>query len=304
MLDNIRDVLDLGKTNNPHTVAVVCAHDEEVIKAVASSLSYNINAILIGKENSVRIILNDLGIDSKQFKIINASSDEDAASIGVKLVRDGNADLLMKGLLDTKVLLKAVVNKETGIRELPLLSHVMMASVPLYHKVLFASDCAMVINPSVDEKVELINNAISVTNTLGYKKPKVGIVSAVEKVNPKMQSTIDAVELINRSKDGEVKECYLDGPFAIDNLISKEAAVHKGIKSLVAGDVDILLFPNIEAGNVFYKTIVFLANAIVSGIIVGAKCPIILTSRADSSESKLYSIILAAVYANEKNLDN
>ena len=304
MLANLNDLLLLNKNNNVQRLAVVAAHDEYVIEAVTKAICYHIKPILIGRTEEITKILTSKALDIHNYQIIDATSDEEAAAIGVSLITDNQADFLMKGLLDTKVLLKAVVNHDTGIREKSLLSHVMIASSPYYHKVILPTDCAMVISPSVDEKVELINNAVELAQTLGYNKPKVGIVSAVEKVNPKIVSTVDAFELVKRFNEGKISNCLLDGPFAIDNLISMESVKHKGIVSSVAGDADILVFPNLEAGNVFYKTLVFLGKAEVAGIIVGAKCPIILTSRADSSQAKLFSIILAAVYQNGKNSCN
>lgn len=303
-LANFDSLKGLLESSDPQRLAVVCAHDEYVIDAIEQALNFAIIPILIGKKKLIQKLLEQKRIDINKYLLINADTDEEAAQIGVKLVKDNQADLLMKGLIDTKVLLKAVVNSETGIKEKRLLSHVMMASSPNYHKVLFATDCAMVISPTLEDKQEIINNALDLTRTLGYNNPKVGIVSAVEKVNPKIPSTVDAEKLVELKAAGKIGNCLLGGPFAIDNLVSKEAAAHKGITSPIAGDVDILIFPNIEAANTFYKTIVFLGKAKVCGIVVGAKCPIILTSRADDAQAKLNSIILGAVYAYGKNINN
>jgi phosphotransacetylase len=304
MLANLDGLLELNRGSNTLFIAVVNAHDEEVIEAVTRALDYNIKSYLIGDVAKITEIIRQNAYDIDKYVIVEAKNNEESAFIGVQLIKENKADFLMKGLIDTKTLLKAVVNSETGIKEFPLLSHISLVKSPHYHKVLFITDCAMVIAPTVDEKVHIINNAVDLANVLGYEKPKVGIVSAIEVVNPKMPSTVDASEIVKRFKLGEIKNAIVDGPFAIDNLVSMESVIHKGLTSVVAGDADILLFPNIEAGNVFYKTVVFLGRATVAGIIVGAKCPIILTSRADSAMTKLYSILLAAVYNYGKNTRN
>lgn len=274
---------------------VVCnAHDDYIIDAIikARELGF-VEAILIGKKEEIINLLNSRNKNINDYLIIDSNSDTESAYLSVEMIRENKADILMKGLIDTNVLLKAVVNRETGIRNNKLLSHVILLSYPNLNRVLFATDCAMVISPSLEDKQEIIENVLTVTKSLGYTKPFVGIVSAVEKVNPKMQSTVDASLLkeIYSSRN----DLVLDGPFAIDNLVSIESVKHKGISSSVAGACDVLVFPNIESGNVFYKTSVFLANATAAGIIIGAKCPIVLTSRADTSESKLNAIILSVI---------
>lgn len=296
-MKHLDDLLWKAKSLPTQKLAVVSANDEPVIEAVDAALKMGfIHPVLIGEKKAILELLNKKGFDETQYEIIDANSDEQASFIAMELVRSQKVDFVMKGLLDTKVLLKAVVNKEFGIRKAPLLSHVGLISYSDYNRILFVTDGAMNIAPEVSDKVAIIQNAVMLAKTLGYQCPKVGLVAAVEKVNPKMASTVDAEAIVNLYKQGQISDCMVDGPFAIDNLVSMEAVHHKNIESEVAGNADILLFPGIDSGNVFYKTSVFLGKAESAGIVLGASCAIVLTSRADSSKSKLYSIALAAVY--------
>lgn len=298
MLKNFESLLEF-KTKKQRLI-VTCAHDEDVIEAIIMALKADlIQPILVGNKNEIEKIIKSKNVSLDLFEIINANSDQEAAYLSVEAIRNTKADFIMKGLIDTKVLLKEVVNKETGIRESNVLSHLTLLKFKNLNRLLFATDCGMLIAPNVEEKIAIIENALTLTKTLGYNQPLVGMVSAVEKENPKIVSTTEAIYV---SKHFESRsDVIVEGPFAIDNLVSMQSVKHKGIKSKVAGKADILIFPNIEAGNVFYKTSVFLAGAQPAGIILGAKCPIVLTSRADSSISKYYSIILAAVYSYGKN---
>ena len=290
MIKHLDDLLVRLKDDNPKKAAIVWAGDEEIIEMASDAEKRGlIYPLLIGDATVIKkLIPSDLKCD-----IIDADTPENAAKIGVSLIREKKADLLMKGLLDTSVILKQVVNSETGIKNSPVLSHVALIDYPNFERILFVTDAAMNIAPSVEQKVHIINNAVGVALKLGYERPKVGLVSAVEKVNPKMQSTVDAAEIVEKYKNGEIKNCVLDGPFAIDNLVSRHSAERKKIAGEVAGNADILVFNAIESGNVFYKTSVFLGGATPAGIVVGAKCPIVLTSRADEPISKIYSIALA-----------
>jgi phosphate butyryltransferase len=287
-------------------IAVVAAHDDFVIEAVNEAMKLGIvDPILIGKKDEINHSIRSLGYDINQFQIIDSQEDEESSYIALNLIRTNKADILMKGLIDTKVLLKAVVNKELGIRNAKILSHVGLVSFDDYERVLFVTDGAMLISPSVEEKVYIIENAVKLAKALGYSLPLVGMVSAAEKVNPKMQSTVDAESVVNLNLNGTIKGCIVGGPFAIDNLVSMESVKHKGIDNPVAGKADILVFPGIDSGNIFYKTSVFLGHAKSAGIILGATNPIVLTSRADSSLTKLYSIALAVVYNYElSNVSN
>ncbi len=295
MLKSLEELKSFIPHIKKQRLVIAAAHDENIVEAIDEANKLGIiEPILIGKQIEIIELLKKYNIDYYNYTIIDSESDELSAFKAVEMIRENKADILMKGLLDTKVLLKEVVNRETGIRRRKVLSHVTLLSYPNLDRILFATDCAMIISPSLEEKIEIIENVLELSKKLDYTKPLIGIVSAVEKVNPKILSTVDAASLketfINR------EDCILDGPFAIDNLVSMESVHHKGIKSEVAGKADILVFPNIESGNVFYKTSTFLANATAAGIILGASCPIVLTSRADSSVSKLNSIILSVVY--------
>lgn len=293
-LDQLHQLVVPGKKSR---LAVVFAHDEYVIEAVALALEENlIEPILIGKKAEIETYCRARQIYD-HVQIMDCSDADESSKIAMDLVNQNKADIIMKGLLDTKVLLKAVVNKETGIRRKALLSHVGLIEFPSFDRILFATDGAMMIEPSVEEKIAIVENAVELAHTLGYEQPKVGIVSSVEKVNPKILSTIHAQEILayfsTRNND-----FLIDGPFAVDNLVSMESVHHKGITSDVAGMADILLFPNLDGGNIFYKTSVFLTGGVSAGIVIGAKVPIVLTSRADSAIAKYNSILLAVVNQN------
>jgi phosphate butyryltransferase len=271
---------------------VVAAEDPIVIDAIADAVELGlIEPILIGNEERIRQIIQNKKL---QAQIIPAIDPEEAAKIAVRMIKNKEADFLMKGLIETKVLLKAVVNSETGIKSGRLLSHVALFSMPTIDRVLLATDCAMNIQPDEDGMIGIIENAVQLAKTLDYKRPKIAVISAAEKVNPKLSSSVMAEKLTQHFQN--VKDFFVQGPFALDNVVSLKSAQHKGLSGEVAGKADILIFPNLDAGNIFYKSAVFLANAEVAGVIVGAQCPIVLTSRSDSGRSKLNSIILAMVY--------
>jgi len=290
MIAHLNELLDRLKDLAPKRAAIVWAGDEEIIEMAADAAERGlIYPILIGDESEIRRLLPEM----LACEIIPASTPEEAAKLGVALIRERKADLLMKGLLDTSVILKQVVNSESGIKASPVLSHVAAIDYPNYDRILLITDAAMNITPTAKQKIDIVKNAVSVAHKLGYERPKVGLVSAVEKVNPKMQSTLDARAVVEAHLDGRITGCIVDGPFAIDNLVSAHSAERKKISSPVAGKADILVFNAIESGNVFYKTSVFLGGATPAGMVVGAQCPIVLTSRADEPISKIYSIALA-----------
>ncbi len=294
MLRNLNDLQKAAKNAKIKKMAVVFAHDSHVIEAVKSAYDFGIiDPILIGKADEIKALMEEYKLNAS-CQIIDEPDPILATKIAMDMVNKEEVDIVMKGLIDTKILLKGVVNKEYGIRNAELLSHVGIVEYPTLDRLLFATDGAMNIYPDYQQKILIIEAAVKLAKSLGYAKPKVGIVSAVEKVNPKIESTLDAEKIVNYYKDKDI-DFLVDGPFAVDNLVSMESVIHKGIKSPVAGVCDILVFPNLDGGNIFYKTSVFLANGKSAGIIMGAKVPIVLTSRADSSEAKLNSIILAVV---------
>ena len=299
MINKLDDMLKKLKGDKRVTLSVAAAHDEEVLLAIKSAVEMEIiTPILIGEENKIREISKEINFDLSKFKIINKETIEECAETAVKLVSSGEADFVMKGLLDTSVILKAVLNKEWGLRTDSLLSHVMVYEVPSYDKLLVTTDGGMNIAPDYDQKVKILKNAIEATKPLGLKHIKVACLAAKEKVNSKMQATVDARALQEAGERGEFgNDVTVEGPLAFDLAVSKEAAKIKGFKSKVSGETDIMLMPTIEVGNGIGKALTYFAGAKSAGIIMGAKAPIVLVSRADSHESKLYSIAYGALIA-------
>ncbi|WP_373899031.1 phosphate butyryltransferase [Haloimpatiens sp. FM7315] len=277
-------------------MSVAVAQDKVVLEAVTKAVKLGIvDVILVGDEEKIVEICEKENYSLDNIRIIDQKDTVKAAAKAVELVTNGQAHYIMKGLLGTAQLLKAVLNKEANLRLGGLLSHVMVYEVPNYSKLLFLTDGGMVPYPELNEKILIIKNAVKIAHALNIENPKVAPLCAVEVVNPSMQATIDAASLTQMNRRGQIKGCIIDGPLALDNAISKEAAKHKGIESEVAGDADILLVPSIEAGNLLGKSLTYFSGAENAGIIVGAKCPVVLVSRADSAKSKLYSIALGAL---------
>ena len=299
MINKLDDMLKKLKGDKRVTLSVAAAHDEEVLLAIKSAVEMEIiTPILIGEENKIREISKEINFDLSKFKIINKGTIEECAETAVKLVSSGEADFAMKGLLDTSVILKAVLNKEWGLRTDSLLSHVMVYEVPSYDKLLVTTDGGMNIEPDYDQKVKILKNAIEATKPLGLKHIKVACLAAKEKVNSKMQATVDARALQEAGERGEFgNDVTVEGPLAFDLAVSKDAAKIKGFESKVSGETDIMLMPTIEVGNGIGKALTYFAGSKSAGIIMGAKAPIVLVSRADSHESKLYSIAYGALIA-------
>lgn len=299
MIKTIQDLVTKAKEIETKTLVVACAADEHVLEAVEMAREANIiKAILIGNAEKIISILIKLNFNPQNFQVVDIDDNQEACLQAVKLVSANQGYYLMKGLVDTSIILRAALNKEFGLRTKNRISHVSVMEVPSHRKLIYMTDGAMNIAPTLDEKRQIIENSIKIAHAVGNSNPNVGIIGAVEKVNPQMEATLDAEQLVKMNNDGTITGCTVGGPFAIDNAISKEAAAHKGIKDPIAGDVDILVMPRIESGNVFYKTMMFLANAKSASVIAGAQKPIVLTSRADSKESKFYSIALGALVAD------
>jgi phosphotransacetylase len=260
--------------------------------------------ILVGPRDKIEATAKSAGIDISGHEIVDAPHSTASAVKAVELLREAKAELLMKGSLHTDELMAAVVSREGGMRTGRRISHVFVMDVPTYHKVLFVTDGAINIAPALEDKVDICQNAIDLIIALGIKKPKVAILAAVETVNSKMQATIDAACLCKMAERGQIKNALLDGPLAFDNAISKQAAETKGIRSSVAGDPDILLAPDLEAANILAKQLSFLANADSAGLVLGARVPIILTSRADSVRSRIAScgVAMLAAHARRKKM--
>lgn len=296
MAKKFKDLMNLAKSREAKRVSVAMAGDRDVLMSVKMAVDEGvIDPILVGDKLGIEKISNSIGLDLKGIRLIDEKDKTQAARIATDLVSSGEASILMKGLVDTSIIMKQVLDKEIGLRSDNLMSHVAIFDIETYHKLFLVTDAAMNIAPDLMEKKGLIDNAVEVSQSLNIDNPKVAVLAAKEKVSDKMEATVDAGKLAEMSKQGEIEGCIVDGPFALDNAISKESARVKGIDSEVAGDADILLAPDIEAGNVLYKSLTFLGGAKSAGIIVGAKAPIILTSRADNEETKLHSIVLATL---------
>ena len=302
MIKKLDQMLDVLKGSEKVVLSVAAAHDEEVLLAIKSATEMNIiTPILVGQEDKIRKISDEINFDLNGIKIIDKETIEECAEVAVKLVSSKEADFVMKGLLDTSVILKAVLNKEWGLRTDSLLSHVMVYEADFYPKLLVTTDGGMNIAPNYEQKVKILKNAIKATEPLGLETIKVCALAAKEKVNPKMQATVDAKELEDACKNGEFGEnVIVEGPLAFDLAVSKEACEVKGFKTEVDGDVDIILMPTIEVGNGIGKAFTYAAGAKSAGIIMGAKAPIVLVSRSDTHESKLYSIAYGAIVAAHK----
>ena len=293
-LEELNSLLDV---KSKMKLAVVSAEEENVLMAVDDAFKNDIIIpILIGDVVKINEYANKLGIDISKYKIIAANNFEESAQIAVKMVSEGSADFLLKGLLDTSILLKQVLNKEYGLTTGKQLSHVMIFEIPNHKKLLFLTDGGMVTYPDLKVKKDLILNSVEVTKALGYKETKIACLAAKEKVNTKMIATVDANQLKEMYLNGEFEEgVIVEGPISLDLAISEESAIIKKYESLVAGDADVLLVPNIEMGNGIGKAITLFANGLNAGVIMGATSPIVLVSRSDSYESKYYSILLGAV---------
>lgn len=296
MSKSFEDLLRLAKQKGPKKISVAVAEDEDGLRAIKAAVELGIvEAILVGDKYKIEDISNDINFNLANVQIIHEKDSVNAARIATKLVSDKNADILMKGLIDTSTILKQVLDSEIGLRTDKIISHIAVFDIPTYHKILMVTDAAMNIAPDLQQKKQILENAVSFAKSLDIEMPKVAVLAAKEKVSNKMIATVEAKRLTDMNKIGEIKHCIVDGPLALDNAISKESAKIKGIESEVAGDADILLVPDIEAGNVLYKSLTFFVNAKSAGLIIGTSAPIVLTSRADNEEAKLNSIALAVL---------
>lgn len=301
MIKHLDELLEEVKSNPRLKLAVAAAEDSDVLEALKKAKEEGlIEPILIGDKDKITSLCKDIGFSISFDEVISAESLEESASIAVSLVKSGKAHFLMKGLLDTSILLKAVLNKENGLRTDNLISHVMAYETSSYHKLLLLTDGGMNISPDINEKAMIIKNADIVAKSLGVEKTKVAAIAAKEKASDKMPATIDGLKLQEMSKNGDFgKDVIVEGPLAMDLALSQEAADIKNFKSEISGDVDVILAPYIEVGNAIGKTLTYLAGAKSAGIIMGAKVPIVLVSRADDAQTKLYSIALGSHIASK-----
>ncbi len=296
-LSNLNSFIEIAKSKHGKIIAVAAAEDDNVLSAVTAAKEQGIaSAILVGNKEKIIKIAAEENLDISSFEIIEENIPAIAARKAVSLIRESKAHILMKGMVGTADFLRAVLDKDNGLREGALLSHIGFFEIDAYHKVLALTDAAQNIAPDLKEKTAIIKNAIKAFHRFGIAQPKIGLLAPVEVVNPKMESTTDAALLTMMSKRKQIKGAIIDGPLAFDNIVSKEAAEHKGLVSDVAGDADLIVAPNIETANALYKSFTYFGKATVAAIILGAAAPIVLTSRADSDRSKLMSIALAASY--------
>ena len=304
MAKDFESLLSLAQKKGPVKLSIAVAQDADVLKAVKEATDLGIvTPILVGDRKSIEKVAKSIDFDTSSLEIIQEEDKTKAARLATELVSSGKAQVLMKGLVDTSIIMKQVLDSEIGLRTGNVISHVAIFGVESYHKLFIVTDAAMILAPNLDVKKQIIENAVEVFHSLGVEEPKVAVIAAKEKVNEKMEATVHARDLKEMNRTGEITGCLVDGPFALDNAVSKRSAEIKGIDSPVAGDADILLVPNIESGNVLYKALTFLGDAKSAGLIVGTKAPIVLTSRADDEQAKLNSIALGAMMCNRGGQD-
>jgi phosphate acetyltransferase len=296
--DSFKKLIAQVKDWDPIPTAVCHPCSRDALKgAIDAARTDLIDPILVGPEDKIRSVAERLNLDISPYRIFNTRHSHHSAAEAVSMCRKGEVKALMKGSLHTDELMREVAARETGLRTETRISHVFLFDVPTYPRVLCITDAAINIYPTLADKVDIVKNAIRMAHALGNPEPKVAILSAVETVNPKIPSTVEAAALCKMADRGQIDGAILDGPLAFDNAISKEAALVKGIESPVAGNADIFVVPDLEAGNMLSKQLTYLAKADSAGLVLGARVPIILTSRADSVEARLASCAVAVAYA-------
>lgn len=301
MSKNFDDLFSKLKVTKIKKLSVAVAQDEPVLEAVKAAKDRGIaNAILVGDKSKIEEVASKIDMDLTDFEIIHKEDVKKATLKAIQLVSSGEADMVMKGLIDTATFLRSVLNKEVGLRTGKLMSHVSVFEIKGINRLILLTDAAFNTYPDLKQKVQIINNSVMVANACGIENPKVAPICAVEIVNTDMPATVDAALLSKMSDRGQIKGCIVDGPLALDNAISEEAAHHKGVTGKVAGKADILLLPNIDVANVMYKSLTYTAETRNGGILVGTSAPVILTSRADSFETKVNSIALAALVSENR----
>lgn len=298
-ITKLDQIIELVKTKRKKRLIAAYANDAHTIEAVNEAVDKGIiEAVLTGDTETIKKVCAELKIDASKFKIIQEADEMKAANLAVKLINNGEGDILMKGLVSTDKYMRAILNKETGLMTpKAVLTHIAVVENPAYHKLLIASDCAIIPNPDIKQKETIINFMIQTAKAIGIDMPKVALIAATELVSTGMEACIDAAILSKMADRGQIKGAHVDGPLALDVAIDKESAETKKLTGVVAGDADCLLFPNIESGNVFYKASTKFNNAEIAANVMGAKVPCVLSSRGDSSKTKLYSIALAAALA-------
>jgi phosphate butyryltransferase len=297
MIKTLDEIVEKAKENPPRRLSVACGEDPHTIAAVGRAAREGlVKPVLTGSRAKIEKVAAESKVDRSLFEIVDEPDPMKALALAVARIRDGAADFLMKGLIDSSYYIRAIIDKDKGLlRPGKLLSHVSVIQVPTWPKLIICGDVAVIPYPDLEAKVQILNYCLDVAHRLGIETPKAALICAVEKVNPKMVPTMDAAIISKMADRGQIKNAIVDGPLALDIALSKESADIKGIRSPVAGDADILVFPTIETGNVFFKASTYLAGGELAALVAGADCPCILTSRADSEDSKFYSIALGAL---------
>lgn len=300
MITKLDQLIEQARQLGPKRVAVAAAANSLVLHSIqrTSQLGF-VKPLLVGRREEILAEADAIGFEVSEDQIIDTAIKTETASRAVELVRAGQADILMKGYLHTQALLHAVLDAKTGLRTDRLLSHVFLMEVPTYHKLLAITDAAINIAPDLTQKAAIVQNAIDLMHQLGIEIPKVAVLSSVETVNPRIPSTIDAACLHKMYERNQITGAIVDGPFAFDNAISRQAALDKGFDSPVSGDADIMLAPDLDAGNILSKNLEYLASAQMAGIVMGAQVPIVLTSRSDPPGARTYSLALAVILAHQ-----
>jgi phosphate butyryltransferase len=296
MIQRLQELVDLAQENPPTQVAVAAAAHKLVLQSVQRAVNLGLVVpLLVGREEDIRREAETIGWELHDEQIVSTPTNKAAAEAAVKLMRQGEAQVLMKGYLHTDEMLHAVLQHDTGLRTDRLLSHVFVLEVPTYHKLLLITDAAININPEIAQKAAITQNSVDLARKLGVEQPKVAALSSVETINPNIPSTVHAACLSKMAERGQIKGAIVDGPLAFDNAISAEAARDKGIASPLAGDVDVVVVPDLDAGNILSKNLEYLASAKVAGIVMGATAPVVLTSRSDPPRARVYSLALAGL---------
>jgi phosphate butyryltransferase len=298
-IKSFAELLEAARAKGRKRVAVAAGHQSEIMLAgLDAETSGLADVILVGDAGTIRQIASEESFDISHMEIINIPEPQEAAWQVIKLVSEGKADIAMKGKVETSDFLRAALNKELGLRAGRLFTHVASFEIPGFDRLVFISDAGVVVAPDLEQKVQIVQNAIDVAHAMQIELPRVAILAATEVVNPKVPTTLDAANLSKMADRGQIQGGLVDGPLALDNAISPESARIKGIKSEVAGYADILIAPDIEAGNVLAKAITYFAQGKMAGVVVGARCPLILPSRSDTREAKLVSLALGVMLAS------
>lgn len=297
MLKDFNDLIKEVQATGVHTVSVAAAEDKELLLAIKEAVELGfIKPILVGDGDKIKRLAEEIGLHD--IEIINSPTPEESAKTAVKLVKDKKASVLMKGLVNTSIYMRAILNRQDGLRTGKLISLMAVYQLPGYHKLLYCTDSGVNVNPDLEQKKEILTNALEAMKKIGIEEPKVAVLAANEMVDAKIPATTDAKGLVDFVESGEAPSCIIEGPIAFDVAFDHTAAMHKGINSKVSGDADLLVFPNIETGNVLGKSWLHFNRAKWAGIVLGASNPVILGSRSDTAEIKINSIALACLAAN------